>query len=48
MKCGSDTIAMRASAAMSSGSAYIRSIASRARKSRRFCSSVARLTAARG
>ena len=44
MKWASETYAIRASAAMSSGSAYARSIASRARSSRRFASSVARLT----
>ena len=44
MKCASDTYAMRARAAMSSGSAYARSMASRARSMRRLTSSVARLT----
>ena len=43
MKWRSDTTAIRASRAMSSGSAYDRSMASRARSIRRFVSSVARL-----
>src|SRR3712207_6825427 len=47
MKCASDTWATRASVAMSSGCAYVRSIASRARRSLRFCSSVARLIASK-
>src|SRR5687767_4578295 len=44
MKWASDTYAIRASAGMSSGSAYARSIASRARSIRRLTSSVALLT----
>src|SRR4051794_68922 len=44
MKCASETQAIRASVGTSSGSAYERSIASRARSSRRLLSSVARLT----
>src|SRR3954469_3821648 len=46
MKWASDTWAMRARVGTSSGSAYERSIASRARSSRRLFSSVARLTPA--
>src|SRR5919112_997677 len=46
MKCASETCARRARVGISSGCAYARSIASRARRSRRFCSSTARLTAA--
>src|SRR4051794_3476349 len=45
MKCASDTWAMRASPRTSSGWAYVRSIASRARSIRRLESSTARLTA---
>src|SRR4051794_32659956 len=44
MKWASDTWAMRARVGTSSGSAYERSIASRARSSRRLFSSLARLT----
>lgn len=44
MKCASETQAIRASVGTSSGSAYVRSIASRARSMRRLRSSVARLT----
>ena len=44
MKCASDTHAIRANDAMSSGEEYERSIASRARSSRRFESSSARPT----
>src|SRR2546428_13012258 len=44
MKCASDVSAIRASAGTSSGWAYVRSIASRERSSRRLDSSVARLT----
>src|SRR3954453_21863295 len=46
MKCASETCAIRARVGTSSGSAYERSITSRARSSRRFCSSAARLTPA--
>src|SRR4051812_47583973 len=48
MKCASETCAMRASVGTSRGSAYERSIASRARSSRRLFSSLARLTPAIG
>src|SRR3954447_20825469 len=48
MKCASETCAMRARVGTSSGSASERSIASRARSSRRLFSSVARLTPAIG
>src|SRR3954467_7588488 len=41
MKCASDTCAIRARVGTSSGSAYLRSIASRARSSRRLLSSTA-------
>src|SRR6476660_4440823 len=44
MKCASETWAIRARVGTSSGSAYERSMASRARSSRRLFSSVARLT----
>ncbi|GAB3075059.1 hypothetical protein GCM10027186_33760 [Micromonospora schwarzwaldensis] len=46
MKCASETNAIRANAGMSSGCAYARSIASRARSIARFDSSTARLIAA--
>jgi hypothetical protein len=46
MKCASDTHAIRAKVGTSSGEAYDRSIASRARSSRRLASSDARLTLA--
>src|SRR3954453_8774437 len=45
MKCASETCAMPASVGTSSGWAYVRSIASRARSIRRLDSSTARLTA---
>src|SRR5437763_6367799 len=48
MKCASETWAMRARVGTSRGSAYERSIASRARRSRRLFSSLARLTPAIG
>src|SRR3569833_2703213 len=48
MKCASETCAMRARVGTSRGSAYERSIASRARRSRRLFSSLARLTPAIG
>src|SRR5690349_14301110 len=48
MKCASETWAIRARVGTSSGSAYERSMASRARSSRRLFSSVARLTPAIG
>src|SRR3954452_14466486 len=44
MKCASETQAMRARVGTSRGSAYERPIASRARRSRRLFSSLARLT----
>src|SRR4051794_14883242 len=46
MKCASETWAIRASVGTSSGSAYERSMTSRARSSRRLFSSVTRLTPA--
>src|SRR3954464_6210308 len=47
MKCASETQAIAAMAGTSSGSAYARSIASRARRRRRFRSSASRVTVER-